>query len=65
MRGVDSNIVKNLIDGVKNAKLSDKDAAAAAIKDAIERSATVTVGNSNAINAEKDLFDSVKDMRKN
>ena len=65
MRGVDSGIVKDLIDGVRNAKVSDKDAAAAAIKDAIERSATVTVGNSNAINAEKDAFDSVKDMRKN
>ncbi|MBQ9518949.1 MAG: insulinase family protein, partial [Firmicutes bacterium] len=63
--GTDGNIEKNLIDGIKNAKISDKAAAAEAIKTAIENSVTATVGNANAINAEKDVFDKVTDMRKN
>ena len=53
--GTDSNIEKELIDGIRNARSSDKDAAAEVIKELLENSVTAMIGNANAINAEKDV----------
>ena len=59
----DKTLNKVFADGVRNSKAEDKAAAINCIQEMIDNGYIAFVGNSNAINAEKDLFDVTEDFR--
>ncbi len=63
MFGITENPKAKYADGIKNSTVDDKDEAIEAIQKLVDNGYIAFVGNSTAINNEKDLFDTVIDLR--
>ena len=63
MYGIDADAITEYAHGIKNAKAEDMGKAMECIDKMIDNSCIVFIGNSEAINEDKDVFDAVVDMR--
>ncbi len=63
MLGITENPKVKYADGIRNSTVADKDEAIEAIQKLVDNGYIAFVGNSTAINNEKDLFDTVIDLR--
>ena len=63
MAGVDYEAIRTRIGDILNAKTTDKDAAAALLRDRLDEAAWITVGNAQKIRENADLFGSLEDFR--
>ena len=61
--GFDRNIINEYAEGIKNSSAEDMDAAFECIQKAIDNGYLAFIGNSQAINGDKELFDEVIDFR--
>ena len=61
--GFDKNIINEYAEGIKNSSVGDMDAAFECIQKAIDNGYLAFIGNSQAINADRELFDEVIDFR--
>ncbi|MCC8015695.1 MAG: insulinase family protein [Eubacterium sp.] len=61
--GIDGNPKTKFAEGIKNSSAEDKAEAAEAIQKLVDNGYIAFVGNSTSINNDKDLFDSVIDLR--